>query len=287
MNPTFLARVAIVFAIHPSFSIPQSVPRSQTAKAPAIQSATSVRAALQPWLRAMEGLLSKTKDAELVLYLHVLRNAALMVPTGEGGPGALAQRVLSPPRDTAHPWIGVIVIESHEDLPAGRWQQLASGSDFAAEYHDDTNTIYLRSDIPQIPLMRGLLVVHEMRHWWQAGHTGTTTDHPESRPRKEVDAYQTEFRILDALMLPRYQELLASERARIRRLLADPKQPPIQPDMNNLLLEQTFGQFVNPIAKQMAAAEITVRAAFAELDTLPTATALRRKTDLLRSLGYN
>ncbi len=88
-------------------------------------------------------------------------------------------------------------------------------------------------------------------------------------------------------MLPTYQELLASERVRIRRLLADPKQPPIQPDMNNLLLQQTFGQFANPIAKQMAAAEITVRAAFAELDTLPTATALRRKTDLLRSLGYN
>jgi len=49
--------------------------------------------------------------------------------------------------------------------------------------------------------------------------------------------------------------------------------------MNNPLLE-------HPLAKQMAA-EITIRAAFAELDTLATATALRRKTDLLRSLGYN
>ena len=114
--------------------------------------------------------------------------------------------------------------------------------------------------------MRGLLVVHEMRHWWQARHPGTAKD-PESRPRREVDAYQTEFRILDALMLPRYQELVASERVRFRRLLADPKQPPIQPELNYPLLEQTFGRFANQVAKQMTATEITLRAAFAEVET--------------------
>ena len=96
MNTRFLAPAAIACAILPPSSILQSLPRSQTTKAPAIQSATALRAALQPWLRAVEGLLSRTKDAELVLYLQVLRNAALMVPTGEGGPGALAQRVLGP-----------------------------------------------------------------------------------------------------------------------------------------------------------------------------------------------
>jgi hypothetical protein len=112
----------------------------------------------------VEALLSKTKDAELGLYLRVLRNAALMVPAGEARPDVLAQRVLIPPPNPARPWIGVIVIDSHNDLPPGRWQQLASTADFAAEYHEDTNTIYLRPDIPQVPLMRGLLVVHEMRH---------------------------------------------------------------------------------------------------------------------------
>lgn len=39
------------------------------------------------------------------------------------------------------------------------------------------------------------------------------------------------------------QELLTSERARIRRLFTDPKQPPIEPELNNALLEQTFGTF--------------------------------------------
>ena len=77
-----------------------------------------------------------------------------------------------------------------------------------------------------------------------------------------------------------------SERLRIRRVLADLKQPPIQPELNSPLLEKTFGGFANPIAKQMAAAEIAVRAAFAEFDTLPPATALRRKIDLLHRLGY-
>jgi hypothetical protein len=263
--------------------VPGPLPRTQARKA--LTAEEGQRAALQPWLRAVEGLVSKTKDPELDLYLRVLRNAALMVPTADARLDVLAQKVLAPPPNPARPWIGVIVIKSYKEFPAGRWQQLASTADFAAEYHDDTNTIYLRSDIPQIPLMRGLLVVHEMRHWWQTGHPEITKD-LNSRAAKEVDAYQTEFKILDALTLPRYQELLASERARIRRLFTDPKQPPIQPDLNNPLLEETFGTFGNPIAKQMAAAEIAVRAAFAEIDTLPAAIAAQRKIDLLRSLGY-
>jgi hypothetical protein len=170
----------------------------------------------------------------------------------------LAQKVLAPPPNPARPWIGVIVVKSYKKLTAERWQQLAFTVDFAAEHHGDTNTIYLRSDRPQIPVIRGLLVVHEMRHWWQTGHPETTKD-LNSRAAKEVAAYQTEFKILDALALPRYQELLASERARIRRLFTDPKQPPIQPGLNNPVLEQTFGTFGNPIAEQMAAAEIAVR----------------------------
>ena len=265
-------------------ALPQALPRAQAAKALTVPSAEAVRTAVKPWLQAMEGLFTKTNDPEIGSYLQVLRNAALMAPSGEGGPAALAQRVLEPPPIAARPWIGVIVIDSHKDLPAGRWQELASTADFAAEYHDDTNTIYLRSDIPQVPVMRGLLVVHEMRHWWQAGHSTIAKD--PSRLRKEVEAYETEFRILDALVLPKYKELLASERARVRPLIGNPKQAPIQPESNNPLLGQTFGMFPNPIAKQMAAAEIAVRAAFAEFDSLPAATSVLRKFDLLRNLGY-
>ena len=280
-----LRLLAFICAISTLQATAQPLLRARTTNPPALQSPEAVRTALEPWLQDLGGLLSKTKDAEIDTYLRVLHNAALMTPSGEGGPNVLAQRVLAPPPATSRPWIGVIVIEPHENLPAGRWQQLASVTDFAAEYHEDTNTIYLRSDIPQTPIIRGLLVLHEMRHWRQAGHSGSIDDH-DIRLRKEADAYETEFRILDALMLPRYQELLASERLRIRHLLADPRQPPIQPESNSPLLEQTFGRFESPIAKQMAAAEITVRAAFAEVNTLPATSAVRGKIDLLRSLGY-
>jgi hypothetical protein len=280
MNTRFFALAALICAILPPHAMPQSLPRSQT-NAPA----DTVRMAFQPWLRAVEGIFSRTKDSEVGSYLQVLRNVAFMAPTSGGGSAALAQRVLAPPPKIPGPWIGVIIIDSHKDLPAGRWQQLASKSDFTAEYHDDINTIILRSDVPQVPVMRGLLVVHEMRHWLQAAQPEKTKN-LDSRLPKEVDAYQTEFRILDALMLPRYQELLLSERARARRSLADSKRPPIQPDSNNPLLEQTFGRFVSPIAKQIAATEIVVRAIFAELDTLPAASALQSKIDLLRNLGY-
>jgi len=268
--------VVAMCSIVSGYSVAQGFP-TRVATAPhTVKSAETVRAALQPWLRAIEAVFSKTNDDEVRSYVQVLGNAALMVPSGEGGPAALAQRILAPPPDTTRPWIGVIVIDSHKDLPAGRWQQLASASDFAAEYHDDTNTIYLRSDIPQVRLIRGLLLVHEMRHWWQARQRSAAA---ESRLRKEVDAYETEFRILDALRLPSYEKLLKAERHRIKR-------EPIQPDVSNPLLGQTFGRFPAPISKQIAATEITMRAAFAELDTLPADRALQGKIDLLRSLGY-
>jgi hypothetical protein len=267
--------VAAMCFIVSRYCIPQTLPTRKTAPHTA-NSAETVRAALQPWLRAIEALLSKTNDGEVASYVQVLGNSALMVPSSEGGPGALAQRILAPPPDKTRPWIGVIVIDSHKDLPAGRWEQLASASDFAAEYHDDTNTIYLRSDIPQVRLIRGLLLVHEMRHWWQARQRGAAA---ESRLRKEVDAYETEFRILDALKLPSYEKLLRAERLHI-------KLGPIQPDVSNPLLEQTFGRFPAPMSKQIAATEIAVRAAFAELDSLPADRALQGKIDLLRSLGY-
>jgi hypothetical protein len=127
-----------------------------------------------------------------------------------------AQRVLAPPPNPARPWIGVIVIGSDKDLPPGRWQQLAAATDFAAEYHDDTNTIYLRSDIPQIPAMHGLLLVHEMRHWWQARHPGTSNS-PESRLAKEVDPTKQSSESSRAHP-PEVPGIAHAERNRIRNL---------------------------------------------------------------------
>jgi hypothetical protein len=110
------------------YSVVQGFP-SRAATAPhTVKSAETVHAALQPWLRAIESMFSKTNDDEVRSYVQVLGNSALMVPSGEGGLAALAQRILAPPPDTTRPWIGVIVIDSHKDLPAGRWQQLASAS---------------------------------------------------------------------------------------------------------------------------------------------------------------
>lgn len=131
--------LAAICLISSRCCVSQTLPIRETAPH-TVKSAETVRAAFQPWLRAIETIFSKTKDDDVRSYVQALGNAALMVPSGEGGPAALAQRILAPPPDTTRPWIGVIIIDSHKDLPAGRWRQLASASDFAAEYHDDTNT---------------------------------------------------------------------------------------------------------------------------------------------------
>jgi hypothetical protein len=73
--------LVFIWAIFALSSAAQPLLRANNS--PAVQSPEAARAALDPWLRAVEGVLSKTKDAEVDFYLRVLRNPALMVPTGE------------------------------------------------------------------------------------------------------------------------------------------------------------------------------------------------------------
>lgn len=101
MNSRLFAFAGVICAGFPG-PVAQSLLRAQTNE-PRVQSAEVVRAALLPWIRAIESPLSKTNDPEVRSYVQVLRNAALMAPSGEGGPAALAQRVLAPPPNPARP----------------------------------------------------------------------------------------------------------------------------------------------------------------------------------------
>lgn len=85
--------LAFIWAISALSSAAQPLLRARNS--PAVQSAEAARAAFDPWLRAVEGVLHKTKDAEVDFYLQVLRNPALMVPTGEAGPMCLRNGCLS------------------------------------------------------------------------------------------------------------------------------------------------------------------------------------------------
>jgi hypothetical protein len=71
--------VAAMCLIVPHYCIPQTLPTRETAPH-TVKSAETVRAALQPWLRAIEALVSKTNDGEVSSYVQVLGNSALMVP---------------------------------------------------------------------------------------------------------------------------------------------------------------------------------------------------------------
>ena len=89
MNSRAFALAAIICAGTLRCCVARSLPTAQT-KAPGSPSAEAVRAALKPWLRAVEELSNKTGDAEVDFYLQVLRNAALMAPSAEGGAGCSA-----------------------------------------------------------------------------------------------------------------------------------------------------------------------------------------------------
>src|SRR5437868_2179944 len=100
-------------------------PLLRVRNSPAIQSPEAVRAAFNPWLRAVQGLLTPVRYYEVYFDLRIIRNPALTVTVGEAALNVLAQRVLAPPPDTTRLRIGVIVLQCNENLLAGRWQQPA------------------------------------------------------------------------------------------------------------------------------------------------------------------
>ncbi len=228
----------------------------------------SMRACLKPWLDALDSIHVRSRGDNAVMAAKSnLANGMLLVPTEEKGKKML--RPLTSPKNKDS--LGVTPLCSLENLPQPWAKYFSSHPRFLAEYDTSAKTIVLRSDIGAPILVRGLTLMHEIRH----------AEQWRTLPRAdvcvlEVDAYEYQFDLMDGLHLLGYDSLIREEVNRIKVESGTMRGPRPHFDNPKLLLafgvrEATWDQ------RTSMAMLIYTRARFRIIDQDYPKDALRRK----------
>lgn len=217
------------------------------------------------WMTAIQNIVKMTGNLQAQRHANVLENNVCAIPTNESGADKLAVKYISMAKYKDKPWVGLVFIGAKTVIPAGAWSEHIRNSKNIAEYHGSINTIIFRDDLLQIRILRGLIAHHEMQHWWQKMNP-LPPQTPDLKTLAELDAYEFEFDLLDKLKLPGLPELVAFERAHIRKYLKSNQS--FFTNFDNPMLVKVFGPFPNDFAKKNAATIIMIKSLFAEYDSL-------------------
>lgn len=244
-----------------------------------LQSCTQPKAV---WVAAVRNIAKITADPQAQGYADVLDNGICAVLTNEAGPDKLAVKYIAMPKYKDKPWIGVVFVGTKTPIPAGAWTEHFRKSVMFAEYNDSINTVIFRDDFGQVPVLKGLIALHEMQHWWQKMNP-LPQPIPDLQAFKELNAYEFEFSLLDKLKLPGLTELVTFERARIRQRLQSNQG--FETNFSNPALIKVFGPFPSEVGRKNAATIIMIKSLFAEFDSLYSPQAsVQKKLNFLHSV---
>jgi len=238
---------------------------------------------LQPWLDGVDFIIrNDPTDSAPSIYREVIANGAFAKPiVAKGDP---AYMWLSTAPNPAKPWVGLVPICSEANLPFP-WKKSFDKADFLAEYDPGVNAIVLRTSIGSPMVVRGLALLHEMRHVFQTRNPLAKPNPPGYKLFKEVDAYEFEFKILDHLKLPGYNSFLDYEVRRVRE--AYRRTGHAQPNLTDPRLDKIFPDIgIDPVARRTAASLILFRASFLLYDLDNPQEATNLKMSMMASVGY-
>lgn len=231
--------------------------------------------------KAIDNLVTNTKDQQAKYFSDVLKNSACAVLTNEAGRDKQAVRYMEMPNDKNRPFVGVVFVAKQSQIPEGFWKKFLTNSKFIAQYFDGINTIIFREDMPQVPVLYALIAMHEMQHFWQRTHP-LDRKIPDFDAFRELFAYEYEFHLLDRLNLRGLKDLIAAERARIRPYVKSNQG--FNTNFDNPALERVFGPMLFNIQRQNAASIVMMRSLFAEFEALyPQKVALQKKMYFLKT----
>jgi hypothetical protein len=239
------------------------------------------RTCLQPWLDGLNLIIkSDPKNQDLKAYREVLSNAAFGESITLQGKSSV--RIISRVPNPDKAWLVAVPVCS-EQVP---FPENLKKEKFLAAYNESTKIIFLNSSFSTPTLLKGVVLIHEMRHVVQ--HLSPVA--PEGTPGLslflEVDAYEHEFQLLDRLRLPGYESLIASEVKRVKEDLASKGKA--EPNVTDRRLALIFpGLGTDLVSRQLAATEIFLRTLFKLYDIESSEeVALKKKMDTMVSIGY-
>ena len=187
---------------------------SNTAYAQPRSELAAVQSCVRPWLAGVDTVIAATashpRNRELQTYRRILANSSYAEPyfDPQGRPGL---RFLSEVPNEREPWVVIMPFCRQDRLRADYAE-----TGFIASYSDTYKTLMIDTVTELPPVIRGLYLIHEMRHFAQSQSEPLRDDNPQTHLRHEVDAFEVEFSVLDALRLPGYDRWLRTEVARMR-----------------------------------------------------------------------
>jgi hypothetical protein len=257
---------------------------AQKGPASSPQELIEAKKCLQPWLDGLDLIIKKLPtDSNLRNIRDFVANGAIAKPIVlKGGRG---QQYLSAAPDSTKGWVGILPICSEAELPFV-WREHLDNSPFMAMYEGENNTVVLRASFTAPNLLRGLVLIHEMRHMLQGQRPIASEAAPGYLQLREIDAYEYEFGFMDRLNLPGYKQFLDDEVARIKKEYRETGGATA--NWKDARLEKLFpdlGIQIKP--REVAATEMFVRAHFALYDRENTEkVAFQKKMAFMASIGY-
>lgn len=232
------------------------------------------------WVLPAQEILQRTNDGDASLYVHAFNNCPVQIPLDKGSElGLLGVTTLERPSE---PWVDFILVEDVNVSPV--WKRAITSKDFLASYDFEQNTVIIHDfRIKGIPkIMKGLVMLHEMRHWKQANFD-FRPDPRFEKQMQEIDAYEYEFSLLDRLNLPGYSELVAHEKNRLRSDYFSGK--PVNPVCPVALLKKVFPDLGNETDTVKAAqSEVFLLSLFKIIDEGPEREREARKIKLMSQI---
>lgn len=222
------------------------------------------------------------KVPEIQDELKILRNYDLVSPAWSDD-GLCRVNDLVPPPSPGENGIRVLVITPNQfsELPV-QWQNLVDKA-YVAQFLADGQCIMLKMNHEPRPLAyESLVVMHELRHYFQHNNSGKKVVDQYEHLSRELDAYEAEFFILDRLGLPGYETFLQAEVELAKTKLLNGKE--LMVNVNRKIMENMFGKMDEESLKSVGTI-IAMRTAFKALDEMfPNDVAKQRKLNILATM---
>lgn len=236
---------------------------------------TEAHRCVKPWLNGLDQIITinpATPDAET--FRKILGNSPYVRAVTEDGRQGV--QFLSEVKDESTPWVALLPFctEPTDSI----WK---SNQGFIGQYYGEPNVLVVRNSIEVPNLLRGLILLHEMRHALQK-HAG---DASLPALHREEDAYEYEFSILDSLDLPEYDAFLADEIIRIREEVT--RNGAVGPNPTDPRILSIFpGPGMDGLGRDVAASELFIRAMFKFYEQSDPAHSSAQKRHFLTLIGY-
>lgn len=256
--------------------LPEALPQE-----PAILSSTKY--AFDEWFIPAKQITEQASDPMARRLINSLAGQiSFNVPKKEGEFGPLGLEKLSDPANIHAPWVRVVIAEN-SGLSEGWKKELDKRS--VASFTDPDSTIllshYRAVGFPRV--LRGLILMHEMRHWYQLWYD-MPIDEKFDREMHEIDAYEFEQRLFKDLNLPNYARIINEEMDRVRQdYLAGKPVKQGCPLSDVKLLFPDVGD--NADAISACQKEIFYTAMFRIMNAMPWEEVMERKIKFVQSSG--